>query len=130
LNHGANERDTPARAYIFTDKANGRRSIPWQLASDDAEASSQEAITEEPDELLAFDHAERTAFGLEHAARRARDIEQESRELTDLMLHARTTNMARSGYRDSDELHVSSPMFTAAEKIVGTPSVARRPKLA
>jgi len=85
-NHGANERDTPASAHLFTDKANGRRLVPWQFASDDAEVSPQEAITEEPDELLAFDHVERTPFGLEHAARRARDIEQESRELTDLML--------------------------------------------
>ena len=85
LNHDTNERDTPARAHLFTDKATGRRSIPWQLASDAAEVSPQEAITEEPDELIAF-HAERAPFGLEHAARRARDIEQESRELTDLML--------------------------------------------
>jgi len=85
-NHGANERDTPARAHLFTDKVNGRRPIPWQFASDDAEVAPQEAITEEPDELLAFDHAERTPFGLENAARRARDIEQESRELTDFVL--------------------------------------------
>ena len=85
-NLGANERDTPARAHLFTDKANGRRPIPWQFASDDTGVSLQEAITEEPDELLAFDHAERTPFGLEHVARRARDIEQESRELTDFVL--------------------------------------------
>ena len=85
-NQGANERDMPARAHIFTDKANGRRPIPWQLASDNAEVSPQEAITEEPDELLAFDHAELTPFGLEHTPRRARDIEQESRELTDFVL--------------------------------------------
>src|SRR2546422_8684383 len=37
-NHGANERDTPARAHLFTDKANGRRPIPRQSASDEAEA--------------------------------------------------------------------------------------------
>ena len=86
LNHGANECDTPARAHLFTDKTNGRRSIPWQFASDDAEVSPQEAITEEPDELLAFDYAERTPFGLEHAASRARDIKQDSRELTDFMV--------------------------------------------
>ena len=85
-NHGANERDMPARAHLFTDEANGGRPIPRQFASDDAEVSPQEAITEEPDELLAFDHAKRTPSGLEHAARRAGDIEQESRELTDLML--------------------------------------------
>src|SRR5207245_3744636 len=47
----------------------GRRLVPWQFSSDDAEVSPQEAITEEPDKLLAFDHAERTPFGLEHAAR-------------------------------------------------------------
>ena len=86
FNHGANERDTPDRAHLFTDKANGRRPIPWQFASDDAEVSPQEAITEELDELVAFDHAERTPFGLEHTARRARDIEPESRELTDFVL--------------------------------------------
>ena len=85
-NHGAHERDTPARAHLFTDKANGRRPIPWQFASDDAEVSPQEAITEELDELVAFDHAERTPFGLEHTARRARDIEPESREVTDFVL--------------------------------------------
>src|SRR5207245_1598882 len=30
-NHGANERDPPARAHLFTDKVNGRRPIPWQF---------------------------------------------------------------------------------------------------
>jgi len=85
-NRRANERGAPARAHLFTDKADRRRPIPWQLASDDAEVSLQEAITEEPGELLAFDHAERTPFGLEHAARHAREIEQASRELTDFML--------------------------------------------
>jgi hypothetical protein len=85
-NHSANERVTSARAHLFTDKANGRRPIPWQLGSDYAEVSPQEAITQELDELLAFDHAELTPFGFEHAARRARDIEQGSRELTDFSL--------------------------------------------
>ena len=84
-NHGVNERETPARVHLFTDKANGRRPIPWQFTSDDTDVSLQEAITEEPDELLAFDHVERTPFGLEHAARRARDIEPVSRELTDFV---------------------------------------------
>src|SRR5438445_11416043 len=56
--------------------------MPWQFTSDDTDVSLQEAITEEPDELLAFDHVERTPFGLEHAARRARDTEPVSRELT------------------------------------------------
>src|SRR5439155_26962722 len=67
-------------------QASGRSPIPRQVASDEAEVSPQEAITEEADELLVFDHAERTPFGLEHAARRARDIEQEPRELTDFVL--------------------------------------------
>src|SRR5206468_4589465 len=69
-NHGANERDTPARAHLFTDKVNGRRPIPWQFASDDAEVSPQEAITDELDERVALAHAQLTPGRPGHTGRR------------------------------------------------------------